>query len=92
MLLQQHPFFVCLLLITFGFKAYHSSGYDYNLTAQLFTDGMILDGSLTYDEKKSDSWQFVCSGSNDGVTWDELGNVSCRYFPAGTQQPLILHL
>lgn len=113
--------------------AYHSSSYDYNLTAQLVTDGIIsrempvyisisthqgvvpknerewlldhnrvtemslegtdiwimyamnkeaipfeiekitLDGTLTYDEKKSGGWQFVCSGSNDGVLWDELG-------------------
>jgi hypothetical protein len=126
--------------------AYHSSSYDYNLTAQLVTDGMIidempdyislstnegdlprnerewlldhnsvtavsiegtdiwielelsqntdipeitgimLDGSLTYDEKKSGSWQFVCSGSNDGVIWDELGKVKGIGMP-GRERP-----
>jgi Exo-beta-D-glucosaminidase Ig-fold domain/Glycosyl hydrolase 2 galactose-binding domain-like/F5/8 type C domain/Glycosyl hydrolases family 2 len=113
-------------------SAWHSSSYDYNLTAQLVTDGIItsempdyislvtnagrvpknerewlldnnsvtemsldgsdiwlqlemnhgsrntkvtrisLNGSFTYDDKKTGGWQFICSGSNDGVSWTEL--------------------
>ncbi len=113
--------------------AWHSSSYDYNLTAQLVTDGIIthempdyislstnagivpknerewlldhngvtemsvdgtdiwiqlemnhgsekttvtriaISGSLTYDDKKPGGWEFTCYGSNDAVTWNELG-------------------
>jgi len=127
-------------------RAYHSSSYDYNLTAQLVTDGIIINempnyvslytnqgalprnerewlldhnsvtavsiegtdiwiqlelsqgteipeitkisliGSLTYNDKKSGGWQFVCSGSNDGVTWDELGKVKGIGLP-GQERP-----
>ncbi|KPK86598.1 MAG: beta-glycosidase [Bacteroides sp. SM23_62_1] len=127
-------------------SAYHSSSYDYNLTAQLVTDGIIisempdyislstsqgplpknerewlldhnsvtsvslegrdiflqfemskntdipeitrinLNGSLTYDENKPGGWQFIFSGSNDGVTWDELGKVRGSGLP-GQERP-----
>jgi hypothetical protein len=126
--------------------AYHSSSYDYNLTAQLITDGIIitempdyvslstnqgvlpknerewlldhnsitavsiagtdiwiqlelnqgtditgitkltLNGSLTYSDKKPGGWQFICSGSNDGVNWDELGKVKGAGLP-GQERP-----
>jgi len=126
--------------------AYHSSSYDYNLTAQLVTDGIIinsdpdyislstsngvlprnerewlldhnsvttlsipgadiwlqldlspgtdvpeitrinLNGNLTYDEKKPGGWKFICSGSNDGVNWDELGKVIGNGLP-GQEMP-----
>jgi len=126
--------------------AYHSSSYDYNLTAQLITDGIIihempdfislstnkevlpknerewlldhnsvtevsidgtdiwiqfeinqkadapeitkiiLNGGLTYGDKKPGGWQFVCSGSNDGVNWDELGKVRGFGLP-GQERP-----
>ena len=122
-------------------SAYHSSSYDYNLTAQLITDGLItnempayisvttnrgevprnerewlldhnnvteisvegpkiwiqyelnretkpqevdkirINGTLTYNEKARGKWQFVCSGSNDGLKWDELGKFSGTGFP-----------
>ncbi|MCX6255613.1 MAG: discoidin domain-containing protein [Bacteroidia bacterium] len=121
--------------------AYHSSSYDYNLTAQLVTDGIIihempnfvslstnqgvlpknerewlldhnsvtevnidgteiwiqlelnqgtdipeitginLNGSVIYGDKKAGGWKFVCSGSNDGVSWNELGKVKGTGFP-----------
>ena len=125
---------------------YQSSGYDYNLTAELVTDGIIinnepdyisvatsqgvlpknerewlldhnsftsvsiagtdiwlqlqlsqgadvpgitrinLNGNLTYNEKKPGGWQFICSGSNDGVKWDELGKVRGSGLP-GQERP-----
>jgi len=127
-------------------SAWHSSSYDYNLTAQLVTDGivtsempdyisletntgivpknerewlldhnrvtelsiegndiwiqlemnhgsegapisrLVLNGTLTYDEKKPGGWQFVCSGSNDGVTWNELGKSKGFSLP-GQERP-----
>jgi hypothetical protein len=127
-------------------SAYHSSSYDYNLTAQLVTDGIITDkmpgtinvstsqgtvpkterewlfdfnsvttisfegtdvwlqldleqgenipeitrislnGQLTYDEKKPGGWQFVCSGSNDGIKWEELGKFKGSGLP-GQERP-----
>ena len=126
--------------------AYHSSSYDYNLTAQLVTDGIIihdmpyyitvstnqgvlpknerewlfdhnsltevhldgkdiwlqlelnrgseipeisrivLNGSVSYDDKKPGAWKFVCSGSNDGVNWKDLGKVKGSGFP-GQERP-----
>lgn len=126
--------------------AFHSSSYDYNLTAQLVTDGIIihempnyvslstnqgvlpknerewlldhnsvtevsingtdiwvqlelnestdipeitkitLNGGLTYGDKKPAGWQFVCSGSNDGVNWIELGTVKGVGLP-GQERP-----
>ncbi|MBE9511097.1 MAG: hypothetical protein IMY71_09480 [Bacteroidetes bacterium] len=127
-------------------SAYHSSGYDYNLTAQLVTDGIIIhempdfisfstsqgvlpknerewlldhnsvtalsiegaeiwiqfelnqvanipeitgitiNGNLTCSDKKPGGWEFVCSGSNDGVNWDELGKVKGAGLP-GQERP-----
>jgi beta-galactosidase/beta-glucuronidase len=126
--------------------AYHSSSYDYNLTAQLVTDGIImnempasialstnheilpknerewlldhnsvtvysiegsdiwiqfdmnggetmpeitrinLNGNLNFNDKKPGGWQFVCSGSNDGAKWDELGKVKGGGLP-GQERP-----
>ncbi len=126
--------------------AYHSSSYDYNLTAQLVTDGIIqtdmptyisistnggevpknerewlldhnsvtemtlggtdayiqfelnkdavpadidkisLNGTLTYLENKPGGWQIVCSGSNDGVTWEELAKYKGVGLP-GQERP-----
>jgi len=126
--------------------AYHSSSYDYNLTAQLVTDGIVLqgmpdyislttnqgelpknqrewllddnslteiglegpaiwiqlglnqdagipeitklslNGSMTYGDKKSGGWQFVCLGSDDGVTWKELGKMNGGSLP-GVEKP-----
>jgi hypothetical protein len=34
-----------------------------------------LNGNLIFSEKKPWGWQFVCSGSNEGINWDELGMV-----------------
>jgi hypothetical protein len=120
--------------------AYHSSSYDYNLTAQLVTDGIIsnempdyisvstnkgvipknerewlfdlnsvtevslsgtdiwiqldlnsgkvpeiskinIKGSLEFSGKPKGGWAFVCSGSNDGVAWNELGQVKGTGLP-----------
>ena len=121
--------------------AYHSSSYDYNLTAQLVTDGIIihdmpdfislstnkgevpknerewlldnnsvtemsltgndiwiqletnpgntvpeitkinLSGSLEFSGKASGGWHFACSGSYDGITWNELGKVEGTGLP-----------
>jgi hypothetical protein len=121
--------------------AYHSSSYDYNLTAQLVTDGIItnempdyialstnhgvlpknerewlfdeksvtevsidgkdiwiqldlneakdipeitkmsLVGSLAYSDKTQVGWQIKCSGSNDGINWDELGKFNGNGLP-----------
>jgi hypothetical protein len=126
--------------------AFHSSSYDYNLTAQLITDGIInhempyyislstnqgvvpknerewlfdnnsltslsltgkdiwiqlelnpgnvvpeitkinLSGSLEFSGKPANGWQFICSGSNDGITWNELGKVYGTGLP-GEEQP-----
>jgi len=126
--------------------AFHSSSYDYNLTAQLATDGIIqdqmpdhitlstnlgpveknerewlldhnsvtemslegqdifiqyelnkeadpasidritLNGSLTFNDRKSGGWQIICSGSNDGVTWDELEKFKGKGLP-GQERP-----
>ncbi len=126
--------------------AYHSSSYDYNLTAQLVTDGIIihempdyislstnqgelpknqrewlldnnsvtelslpgsdiwiqleinpgnvvpkitkinLSGSLEYSGKPTAGWQFTCSGSDDGTTWNELGKVAGNGLP-GEERP-----
>jgi beta-galactosidase/beta-glucuronidase len=121
--------------------AFHSSSYDYNLTAQLVTDGIIshempdyisfstnqgelpknqrewlldnnsvtelnlagndiwmqieinpgnvvpeitkinISGSIEYSGKSTSGWHFVCSGSNDGIQWNELGKVGGRGLP-----------
>jgi hypothetical protein len=125
--------------------ARHSSSYDYNLTAQLVTDGiiinempdhisvstnlgtlkknerewlfdgksdsrmritsgtdiwlqldmspdapeitkMMLSGGVTFDDKKTKSWQFICYGSNDGKTWEEIGMARGRGLP-GEERP-----
>jgi|GEM_PF-1674227 len=126
--------------------AWHSSSYDYNLTAQLVTDGIItgempdfitlatssgiisknerewpfdhnsvtetkitgsdvwvqlgmhqgkektfvtgisIEGSLVYDEKRPGAWQFLCSGSDDGVSWTELEKNTGWGFP-GQERP-----
>jgi beta-galactosidase/beta-glucuronidase len=126
--------------------AYNSSSYDYNLTAQLVTDGIIthempdyislstnkgelpknerewlldnnsmteiglegndiwiqleinpdnsvpevskinLTGSLEFSGKATGGWKFVCSGSNDGVSWKELGNAGGTGLP-GEERP-----
>ena len=127
-------------------SAWHSSSYDYNLTAQLVTDGIIthdmpetivlssshgalpknerewlfdhtvgtkinidgkdiwvklktiqesnlpevtkinINGSLTYGDKISGGWQFVCSGSNDGKSWIELKKFKGNDLPKQAQQ------
>ncbi|HZY24369.1 MAG TPA: discoidin domain-containing protein, partial [Bacteroidales bacterium] len=120
--------------------AYHSSSYDYNLTAQLITDGIIINempdyisvssnkgvlpknerewlvdnnsltevnlsgtdiwvqlelnsgkvpeisrikinGSLEFSGKPTGGWAFACSGSNDGITWNELAKVTGNGLP-----------
>ena len=121
--------------------AYNSSSYDYNLVAQLVTDGIIenempsyisvstnkgeiprngrewlldqnsvtqtdldgsdvwiqyelnreatpagvdkitLQGTLDYNEKASQGWQFICSGSDDGVKWNELSKITGSGLP-----------
>jgi hypothetical protein len=126
--------------------AWHSSSYDYNLTGQLVTDGIVTDrmpdyislatnsgivpknerewlfdnnsvtentfdgnniwirlemnhgsestqvtkisliGSLTYDDKKPGGWQYVCSGSNDGLNWTELSRIKGSGLP-GQERP-----
>jgi Glycosyl hydrolase 2 galactose-binding domain-like/Exo-beta-D-glucosaminidase Ig-fold domain/Glycosyl hydrolases family 2/F5/8 type C domain len=126
--------------------AFHSSSYDYNLTAQLVTDGIIihempdyisvstnkgelpknerewllddnmvtevelpgddvwiqlemnpgnsvpqisgikLRGSLEFSGKPLSGWRFTCSGSNDGKTWNEIGNTSGSGLP-GEERP-----
>ncbi len=126
--------------------AYHSSSYDYNLTAQLVTDGIIihempdyislstnqgivpknereklfdnnrltelnipgkevwiqfelnpgngvpeitkinLSGSLEFTGKATGGWKFICSGSNDGITWNEIGKVEGSGLP-GEERP-----
>ncbi len=126
--------------------AYQSSSYDYNLTSELVTDGIIiksepdyisvvtsqgvlpknerewlldhnslttvsisgteiwlqlqmsqgadvpeinrieLNGTLDYNEKKPEGWQFICSGSDDGVKWDEIGKVRGSGLP-GQERP-----
>jgi beta-galactosidase/beta-glucuronidase len=126
--------------------SYNSSSYDFNLTAQLITDGLIINempdyislsanggiiprterewlldhnnvtelsvngtqaliqyelnkeastqrvdkivinGTVTYNEKNSGKWQFSCSGSNDGIAWDELGIFSGKGLP-GKERP-----
>lgn len=124
--------------------AWHSSSYDYNLTAQLVTDGIItiempyfisvssdkgflkknerewffdgksdsryrmtgtdiwlqldmrpdapeitrmyLAGGVTYDEKKPKGWQFICYGSNDGETWEQIGMIKGKGLP-GEERP-----
>ncbi len=115
--------------------AFHSSSYDYNLTAQLATDGIsaheipdhisvstssgvapvnerewlldhnsatevnlegsevwiefsinreakpviadriCLNGSMTFNEKKTCGWKFVCLGSDDGLNWKEISEI-----------------
>ena len=126
--------------------AWHSSSYDYNLTAQLITDGIIaqdmpttvslstnqgelpknerewlldhnsvtqlgirgndiwiqtelahetdlpevtkinISGSVTIGDKSYGGWQFVCSGSNDGKHWIELGKFKGAGLP-GSEKP-----
>ena len=126
--------------------AYHSSSYDYNLTAQLVTDGIItnempdyislstnkgelpknerewlldnnsvtevslegnniwiqlesnpgnivpeitkinLIGSLEFSGKATGGWQFACSGSNDGKSWNDLGKFEGNGLP-GEERP-----
>jgi hypothetical protein len=126
--------------------AYHSSSYDYNLTAQLITDGIIinempdyislstnkgvlpknerewlldhnsvtqvsldgtdiwiqfglgqdsdlpqitgisLNGNVNYGDNKPLGWQFVCTGSVDGIKWDDLGKVKGTGLP-GQERP-----
>ena len=120
--------------------AYQSSSHDYNLVAQLVTDGIITDeqpkylelstpdgnkprrerewmidqgpysrnvtvgddtyflyelknyskkaekvyirGNVAYDASKAKSgYEFVCQGSNDGKSWDELAKVSGKGLP-----------
>jgi len=130
--------------------AYHSSSYDYNLTAQLTTDGIITDempatialstnhgllfknerewlldqnsvtaynidgsdiwiqidmkggevipeitrihlnGNFNFNYKKPGDWQFVCSGSNDGIEWNELGKIRGSGLP-GKEMPNPFH-
>lgn len=125
---------------------YQSSAYDYNLTSQLLTDGIIendmpayisvathkgivpknerewlldskpvssmtlngtdvliryelnseakadsvdkiiLKGTLEYLERKPRGWNFTCSGSNDGESWDELVYVRGYGLP-GVERP-----
>jgi hypothetical protein len=120
---------------------YQSSSYDYNLTSQLVTDGIIqnempeyisfssdegelpknerewlldhnsgthislsgnsvwiqyelnseakpqeiqkisLNGRLDYDINKPGNWEYICSGSNDGKNWEELGKIKGNGFP-----------
>jgi hypothetical protein len=126
--------------------SYNSSSYDFNLTAQLITDGIItgempayislstnkgifsrterewlldhnnvtetsldgpdtwiqyelnkettppnvdkisVTGTVTYNEKISGKWQFVCAGSSDGITWEELGKFAGNGLP-GKERP-----
>ena len=122
--------------------AYQSSAYDYNLTAQLITDGiketsmpqwietstsdagavpknereLFLDGNVTssvnvsgnspwvefdikgggeaseidridlylrkvYDRSLAGSWAYTVSGSDDGVTWKEVGRATGSEWP-----------
>ena len=127
-------------------SSYNSSSYDFNLTAQLITDGIIINempayislstnngivprterewlldqnsvtemdlngtevwiqyelnkettpqqvdkviinGIVTYNDKVKGKWQFVCSGSNDGIIWDELGKFTGTGLP-GKERP-----
>jgi hypothetical protein len=41
---------------------------------------------MTYDDKKPGGWEFICSGSNDGVTWNELGRTRGFGLP-GQERP-----
>jgi hypothetical protein len=125
--------------------AYHSSSYDYNLTAQLITDGIIMDeiptcislatsegvlpknerewlldhnpvtevnipgadiwlqldiegndvpeitsislsGRMAYEDGRQGGWKFACSGSDDGITWYELGKALGSGLP-GQERP-----
>ena len=125
--------------------AFHSSSYDYNLTAQLVTDGIItheapdfitlgtndgltpknerewlfdhnrvtvanftgkdiwiqlgihkektpeitrinLNGSLEFSGKPYGGWQFTCFGSDDGLTWNEIGKNEGNGLP-GEERP-----
>jgi beta-galactosidase/beta-glucuronidase len=126
--------------------AYHSSSYDYNLTAQLVTDGIIINempdyislstnqgvvlkndreklfdnnrltelnitgndvwiqfehnpgnvapkitkinliGSLEFSGKAINGWKFICTGSSDGITWNELGKLEGSGLP-GEERP-----
>ena len=44
-------------------------------------DKIVLNGSLTYNEKMKGKWQMVCCGSDDGLKWDELGKFAGTGFP-----------
>jgi hypothetical protein len=127
-------------------SAWSSSSYDYNLTAQLLTDGLVenqvpayisvstnsgdlprterewlldqnsvtevtlegtdvwvqyelnkestppiidrisLNGTLNYDEKKPGGSKFICSGSDDGITWTEISKFTGTGLP-GNEKP-----
>jgi hypothetical protein len=45
-----------------------------------------LNGNVNFNDKKPGGWQFVCSGSNDGVKWDELGKFKGVGMP-GQERP-----
>ena len=45
-----------------------------------------LNGNFNYNDKKPGGWQFVCSGSNDGLIWEEIGKVKGNGLP-GQERP-----
>jgi len=129
--------------------AWHSSSYDYNLTAQLVTDGIIthdmpetvalstnhgmlpknerewlldhnvgtkinvdgkdiwvqfesrheadlpevtkinINGRLTFSDKNASGWEFICSGSNDGINWIELEKLKGTGLPEEAKPNLV---
>ena len=50
-----------------------------------------LSGSLEFSGKPTPGWKFVCSGSDDGITWTVLGKAEGIGFPERNGRIRLLH-
>ncbi len=49
-------------------------------------DKIIINGTISYNDRKAGGWKFVCSGSDDGLNWTELSKFSGTGLP-GREKP-----
>ncbi len=60
--------------------------YEINREARpVITDKIVLNGTLTYNDKKPGGWRFSCLASEDGKNWQEIGLLKGSGMP-GTEK------
>lgn len=60
--------------------------YEINREAKpVMTDKIVLNGTLTYNDKKQGEWRFSCLASEDGKDWHEIGLLKGAGLP-GTER------